>query len=74
MCQLNDSRERWQSIIKQKYSMNTVFDEIELCVANIIQKIQEEKLVKKSCSSECTKEYKKLWAKYGNYSPLWGWI
>lgn len=57
---------------------NAVFDGIELCAANTIQKIQEEKLLKKyapkkPCPPEYAREYKKFWGKYGNYSPMWGW-
>lgn len=44
----------------------------------MIQKIQEEKLLKKyapkeSVPTEDAIAYKKLWGKYGNYFPMWGW-
>ena len=63
---------------KTKVLYNTIFDGFEENIANIIQKYQEIKLLKKySPSKPIPKEYKKAyreyWKKYGNYSAKWGW-
>lgn len=63
---------------KAKALYNFVFDGFETAAANIIQKHQEKKQLKKYAPKErmprsYAKAYKAYWKKYGRYSPKWGW-
>lgn len=64
---------------KAKELYHKVFDGIETISANTIQIVQMKRMLDKNKpSSNIPREYynsfRDYWAKYGNYSPMWGWF